>query len=118
MVKCLVENDIDINKKDKNGWTPLIYVSNKYPLNVELIKYLVEHGSDINAKDNNNEAALIYIINSRKSKERNIIIKYFIDHGAELNIKDRNGRSILQLANFYCFKTSINYMIEHGAHND
>jgi len=118
IVKCLVEHQVDIDRRNNNDWmTPLMMTLRASSLNVELIKFLIDHGADVHAVDDNNETPLIQIIkySTKKSNERNGVIKYLIDHGADLSKKDSNGKSILELAQQYCTKTLIDYMIEKGA---
>ena len=49
-LKRLLENGIDINAKDGDGWTALMDASNKG--NLEIAKYLLENGADINSQSN------------------------------------------------------------------
>jgi len=117
ITKYLIEHNMNINKKNEDGNTPLMLAIHRYYLEVEFIKYLIDHGADVNAEDNFNETALMHIIDTGKRNERNAIIRCLINHGANLNKKDRYGKSILQLAQKKCTESIINYLIKHGAKN-
>ena len=48
-IKTILNDGADVNKKNDNGMTPLMYaVSNWYNDDPETIKILVRHGADIN----------------------------------------------------------------------
>ncbi|MGC9057946.1 MAG: ankyrin repeat domain-containing protein, partial [Candidatus Micrarchaeia archaeon] len=49
IVKSLLEKDIDVNAKDKWGWTALMYAARDG--RTEIVKLLLEKGADVNAKD-------------------------------------------------------------------
>ena len=60
----------DINEKDKNGMTALMWAAWKNP-NLEVIKVLIDAGADASLTDNNGNTALDYIkkeLNYRKLK--------------------------------------------------
>lgn len=49
-------NKEEINKADKDGYTPLMDASKKG--HIEKIRWLLEHGADVNIKDNEGKTAL------------------------------------------------------------
>ena len=55
VVKCLVENDANMNIKDDKGNTALIFASQQG--NLEIVKYLIENGADVNAAKGGGETA-------------------------------------------------------------
>jgi len=50
MVKCLVENNANLNISNSQGNTALAYAISKH--NLELVNYLIDHGADIYHKNN------------------------------------------------------------------
>jgi hypothetical protein len=56
MVKMLVENGADVNARDEDGATPLMFLAAAGEL--ELIKLLLQKGAQINARDNKGVTAL------------------------------------------------------------
>ena len=55
-VKKFVANGVDVNAKDKDGWTPLMV--SVWHGNLDIAKLLVENGADVNAQNNDGNTAL------------------------------------------------------------
>ena len=91
-LKRLLENGIDINAKDGDGWTALMDASNKG--NLEIAKYLLENGADINFQSNYGFTALI----SASSKGNIEMVKLLVENEADVNIKNNYGKTALDLA--------------------
>lgn len=70
----LLEQGADVNVKDKNGWTALIYATTHSSLDV--VKLMIEQGADVNAKDKAGKSALD-VANSEEMK------KLLREHGAK-----------------------------------
>lgn len=108
-VKCAIENNADIEEKDDDGWTALIFaVSNG---NIPLADYLISQGANIEAKTSNGSTPLI-----RASKRGELdMVKFLISKSADITARDErqssacdvvrgnNSRSILEALN-YCRK--------------
>lgn len=93
IVKLLVENNADINKKNIDGVTPLMWACSFHRL--DIVKYLLSTGKcDVNAVDNKLQSALIYATNSsvQLSKE---MIELLIKNGADVNHHDNEGGTVL-----------------------
>jgi len=56
--EILKEGKVDINKKDKNGNTALIWASQEG--HIEIVKSLLANGANINEKDKYGNTALIW----------------------------------------------------------
>ena len=82
----------NINAKDRDGWTALIWASCKGDL--EIVKLLVESGADIDAKDNDGWTALMRASWRGYSE----IVQYLVEIGADINIKNEDGKTALDLA--------------------
>uniref|UniRef100_UPI002609A6A7 ankyrin repeat domain-containing protein n=1 Tax=uncultured Brachyspira sp. TaxID=221953 RepID=UPI002609A6A7 len=85
MAELLIASGVDVNAKDDDNWTVLMFASINGHL--EIVKYLIDKGADINAKSNNNVTALM--VASEKGHLE--VVKYLIDKGADINAKDEFG---------------------------
>lgn len=84
---------IDINTKDRNGMTALMYAcSNGW---LKLVEFLIENGADINMSDNENgETALFYAVRHNFID----IVKFLLSHGADENAIDKKRQTVLRIA--------------------
>ncbi|MGD9567206.1 MAG: M48 family metallopeptidase [Sedimentibacter sp.] len=84
-VKELLNEGIDPNVQDMDGWTPLMWAA--WEGNVEMINILIEAGADPNMIDYYEETALIKAIYSNNVEAINALIL----SGAELEMIDSSG---------------------------
>lgn len=82
IIKLLIEKKLSVNKKDKNGNTPLM----SSPDNLDKIKILIESGADINEKNNFDSTVAFYV----KSKD---VLIYLIENGLDLSVKNKYGET-------------------------
>lgn len=99
----LVKNGADINTKDDNGNTALMYAvgnqaDNSYILN------LINDGADLNTTNKMQETALWIAVRQEKAPET---LKLLLEYGANPNIKDVKGESPL----WYQLRTNGNELI-------
>ena len=87
-------NQVDINIKDSDGWTALMYATDTDDR--KMISLLIELGADVNMQDNDGQTALMNAIFVNATKSANYLIK----HGANINIRDNNGQTPLMIAAF------------------
>jgi len=57
-VRTLIENGAEVNTRDKDGWTPLMYAV-RYQNNISIINTLIENGAHIRVRNNFNTTPLI-----------------------------------------------------------
>ncbi len=106
----LLENGTadDMNMKDKNGNTALIWAS--YASNTksteDTVKRLIDKGANLNIQDNSGLTALIMASWWSKNISSEGTVKMLIDARADLNIKDNNGNTALIYASRYSNKSS------------
>ncbi len=92
IIKYLVENNADIEIKNKTGQTPLIIASMNNQL--DILDYLLERKADTETKDNDMMTALHWA-----SKEGHLeIVKHLIEKGANIDETESNGFTTLHLA--------------------
>lgn len=84
--------DIEINKEDNTGKTPLIIAA--YSNYENIIEVLIEKGEDLNAQDKDGKTALIWASYYGYHK----IVKTLLLKGANKEIKDNNGNNALDYA--------------------
>jgi len=82
-VELLLDNNVDLNLKDDNGFCALIKAINYE--NYEICKKLVNKGADVNLSDDSSSTPLMYAITGVKDKE---IIQLLLDKGALVDVKD------------------------------
>lgn len=91
-LKVVKKMSSDINKKDDDGNTPLMYsvIHGKF----EIFKYLVSHGANINERNKDRYTALML---AAKRGEL-LMVKYLIKNGANVYYEDKHGNTCLRLA--------------------
>ena len=109
-VKLLIEKGADIDAKDNDGVTALMYVSRAGDL--EIAKYLVENGADVNAKDKEGWSVLM-----EASYEGHLkVVKYLIENGkVNVNSKDDDGWNALMRASWRGYSEIVKYLVKNGA---
>lgn len=78
-----------LNKKNRGGWTPLMYAA--YCGHNEVISYLICEGSDYNMKNNDGKTALMLAAMCGNFK----CISSLIEYGAKIDDTDQNNRTAL-----------------------
>lgn len=86
-IKAMLKAGADVNAKDKNGKTALMYAADAG--NDETIKELLKAGANIQAKDNNGKTALMYAASTGNEDA----IKALIKAGADLSAVDNKGKT-------------------------
>lgn len=89
LAKLLINNDVNVNSKDINDLTPLMYsIRNR---NKELQQLLLNKNADINAKDNRNNTVLMFATLNDNFE----LAQQLINKGADVNAKDNVGETVL-----------------------
>ena len=92
ILNILVEKGVDINAKDKSGWTPLhTAVANK---NDALVKALISNGADLTIKDESGWTPL----HTAVANKNDALVKALISSGADLTIKDSINKTAYEIA--------------------
>lgn len=116
LIKTLIEKGANVNARDKDGRTALIFIydqgcSRKYPTQ-EGAELLLKYGADINARDKNGLTALMYVIGTGCSHDS---IQLLINKGANINTKDKFGYTPLLFAARYKKLQFIQMLLDNGA---
>jgi len=118
--EILIAAGADVNAKNKDGWTPLVYATSQG--NKEVVKLLVEKGADINlegvftthrplylaVENGHKDLCELFIDKGAKDYELllhaaayfgNIgIVEMLLERGVDVNFKDKGGRIPLHYA--------------------
>ena len=111
LVKCLIDNNADLNAKDIHGETPLfLAVSYEYE---NIVQVLLENGADPNFSNNKLKTPIFY------AKSENTI-KILTDHRANIHHKDEHGvtpiiRASVLYKTQYSSINIIKALIKNGA---
>lgn len=108
IVKLLLDRGADVNHKDGEGWTPLMYslVYRQLFKDDEIAEELLKRGADVNARAKNGDTALT--IASEKGAAR--IVGQLLEKGADPNLRDRHGRTPLMIAEQHGYATILAYL--------
>ena len=113
----VLERSVDMNGRDKKGWTGLHRASSKG--HVKIVEFLIRNGADVNRTNKYNMIALYIAILSDRLESAKIMI----ENGSNVNIRIgsnspdsfQRGKSPLDLA---CYKGQLeicSLLLENGA---
>ncbi len=87
IIELLLDNNLDIEARDKDGKTALIYAIESNQL--EAVKLLISRGADIEARDNQGKTALMYAAENNRFD----IMHELIKQGADIEARDYLGKT-------------------------
>lgn len=108
-VKTLLEEGADVNAKDEDGFTVLMYAA--LSGNLQLVKHLVNRGADVNARDKDGKTALMFVA----AKGDLEAVRFLLDSGADVHAEAANGNTALQLAEEEDNREIVMLLKSHGA---
>lgn len=123
VIDVLISKGININQKDKNGYTPLHSFADKglitghwiiwgniqdysnwwnhTSIDFDMVNYLVENGADINAKDNKGKTPFHLVVENmldwKAPTPDTTFLKHLLNKGADINAKDNKGNTTLHI---------------------
>jgi len=109
-MRVLLAAGADINGRDGEGKTPLIFAGDYSFENLPVVKVLVEAGAEINARDSDGGTALLYAIGYLEK-----IDAYLLEHGADVNFASHDGLTPLMRAAEKGVVDIARAIIERGA---
>jgi ankyrin repeat protein len=93
MIQTLLKAGADINARDQDGWTTLMYSTTPSEVsNNDIVEEVIKSGADINTKNEDGKTALILIAEIGFYPE---IIETLLKYGADAKIKDNSGKIAL-----------------------
>jgi len=87
-VKALLEQGVDVNAKDNDGYTALFFAALKG--HTDTVKALLEQGADVNAKKDGLNALFIAAYEGHTDT-----VKALLEQGVDVNAKDNDGITAL-----------------------
>ena len=120
-INQLLDEGVDINIRDSNGWTALM-VASRYSNNgssLDTVRLLLDRGTDINIQEHGGWTALM--VASRHSNNDSSLdtVRLLLDRGADTNIQDNNGWTPLMSASRYSNNGSsldtVRLLLDRGA---
>ncbi|MBO4631176.1 MAG: ankyrin repeat domain-containing protein [Lentisphaeria bacterium] len=114
-VKYLVSQGADLNAKNENGATVLMYAAG-YPGNLETVKYLVGKGADVNEKIGGLFGGTTALMLAARVPGNLETVKYLVGKGADVKARNALGMTALMYA---AGKTgnleTVKYLVSRGA---
>jgi len=105
----LIKIGADINARDQEGRTPLLYALTKKNLN--FVEFLIRSGADVNISDNNNATALHWAVPNHNVA----LVEMLLSAGAHVNCQDGEGWTPLHYAVMGKKKKIIRLLVANGA---
>lgn len=99
-IKAFIENGIDVNTRNKDGFTPLYAACSRG--HADVVKFLIDNGADVNAKDDYGQAP----IDVAAERNRRNLVQLLVAKGAEI--------STIHLAAYLGDVTKVEGFIEKG----
>ncbi len=93
-IRVLISEGANVNAKDKNGRTPLMYAAfiSSTP---EIVQLLLEKGAELEARDTTGFTPLMFAAGKSSTPE---IVELLIEKGAEVNARGPDGKTPLMFA--------------------
>ena len=121
VVQALLAKGADVNDKDSNGETALMWASRFGHLGV--VQVLLAKGADVNAKMGNGRTALMvassnafdWIYHLEHLDQRLDVVQALLAKGADVNAKDNDGATALMLASSSGLLDVVQALLAKGA---
>lgn len=93
VIRILLEKDVDLEAKDKEGRTSLLWcsASGKEMLARLLLTGRVQNNADIRPTNNRGKTALHLAAENHHEKNRDTLVKLLLDHGADPHTRSDGG---------------------------
>lgn len=93
LADALVAHDADVNARNKDGVTPLIWAASRG--NKDVVEWLLQHGADIKAKETTRGWTALHLAAINRQKE---VVELLLEKGADTKILDAEGLTPLGAA--------------------
>ncbi|ORX49634.1 ankyrin [Piromyces finnis] len=117
MIKCLVEHHLNVNAKDSQGFTPLIYAIMEE--NEMIIKYLITNGSNLTSINHINIESELFKSILKMDKSENLqsfhLLNIIYHNSIKGNQNDNNYDPIICFSIIHGKESLVQYLIDQGA---
>lgn len=114
LLEVLLENGADVNRRDQQTFTPLIWAAIRSD-NLAVFETLLRHHADVNIVDKHQNNALIWAARNHRSAS---IIRLLASHTADLNLKSTTGFTVMGELLQYADAALMLELIDKGAKLD
>ena len=108
-VKSEIEAGLDLNSKNRMGWTILHIAVNKK--HTEIAKLIIDKGADVNIRDNRGRRPIHLAVETGQKD----IVEALIAKGADINAIDSRAENALTLAKKNNHKEITDLLLKNGA---
>jgi len=108
-IEDLLNSNLDINKKNKHGSTPLILAT--YSGHLKIVKILLDNGADVNLASNDKTTPLIWATVGNHTA----IVRYLLNNNAKINAKDKHGFTALMWAASKSNESLVKIFLQYNA---
>ncbi|KAN0069115.1 hypothetical protein V8E54_012744, partial [Elaphomyces granulatus] len=108
-MSALPEKLQDVNRRDKDGRTPLSYAASNG--HEAVVKLLLDNNADIESKDHDSRTPLLYAAwNGHEA-----VVKLLLDNNANIESKDHDGRTPLLYAAWCGYEAVVKLLLDNNA---
>lgn len=105
----ITRKEVDINRCNKGGWTPLMYAC--YIGHENILNVLLKAKADVNIRNHKGQTALMLAA----SCGNNQVVHYLSQNGAELEGQDYRGWTVLFHATYAGHHNIVKFLLERNA---
>jgi len=109
-VKRHLQKGMDVNIKDDNDWTPLLYSA--FNGKQDVVVFLISKGADVNAASRITGWTPLHVAADKGHLD---VVKILVGSGANVNAKDSIGMTPINSALGDNHKDVIEFLKQHGA---
>jgi ankyrin repeat protein len=121
VMKVLVARRVDVNRRGRNGKSPLVAavsglgVETDLEQRLEVARILIAAGADVNARHPSSGSTPLFDAAGMGPNHSERMIQLLLAHGADVRAVDRNGTPLLVAAAGRGDRTAVRLLLDRGA---